>query len=40
MDKNKSKLSTMVENVENFAKNNTVLAGGFISGFLLGFAFA
>lgn len=40
MDKNKSKLSLMVENIEKFAKNNTVLAGGFVSGFLIGFAFA
>lgn len=40
IDKNKSKVPQLVENVSQFASENVVLAGGFASGLLLGFATA
>ena len=40
MNKNKSQLPTVVKNIQEFVKENVVLAGGFASGFLIGFAWA
>ncbi|OTF72886.1 FUN14 domain-containing protein 1B-like protein [Euroglyphus maynei] len=40
MDKNKSQLPAVAQNVRTFVAENAVLAGGFASGFLIGFAWA
>lgn len=40
MDKNKSQLPVVGQNIRKFITENAVLAGGFASGFLIGFAWA